>query len=134
MLPLLQEVATAAQTSAAHPLSGTVARWLWLVPVLPFIGFLINGLLSIAAAYHVGPSDPSASHGDHDHAHAHAHAHAHHDDGHDAHADDHPPGVRHRLGRATSIVGPGVLVLSFLVTAGIWMAMRAAGGGDMAQP
>lgn len=130
MLPLLQEVATAAQTSAAHPLSGTVARWLWLVPVLPFIGFLINGLLSIAAAYHVGPADPSASHGDHDHAPAHAH----HDDSHGAPGDDYHPVVRHRFAGITSIVGPGVLVLSFLLTAAIWMAMRAAGGGDMAQP
>jgi NADH-quinone oxidoreductase subunit L len=131
MLPLLQEVAAAAQgTSAVHPLSGTVARWLWLVPVLPLIGFVINGLLSLAAAYRGGPADPSAAHGDgHDHAHV-----AHAEDEHGAPGDDHHPVVRHRFAGITSLVGPGVLVLSFLLTAAIWMAMRAAGGGEMAQP
>ena len=33
---------------AAHPLAGTIANWVWLVPVLPFIGFLVNGLLSLS--------------------------------------------------------------------------------------
>jgi NADH-quinone oxidoreductase subunit L len=41
---------------------------------------------------------------------------------------------RHRFAAITSIVGPGVLILSFLLAAAIWMAMRAAGGGDMAAP
>src|SRR6476646_6911278 len=125
MLPLLQEVAVAAQ-SGPHPLSGTIARWLWLVPLLPFLGFLINGALSLSAAYHAGPADPSLAHGD-DHGHGpHVHDSA---DAHGAHGDDHHVVVRHRYAGITSLVGPGVLVLSFLLTAGIWMAMRAAGGG-----
>jgi hypothetical protein len=36
---LIQEVAT------THPLAGTVARLVWLLPVLPLLGFVINGLL-----------------------------------------------------------------------------------------
>src|SRR5687767_15851602 len=44
--------------SAAHPLSGTVADWLWLVPMLPLLGFVVNGLLSIVPAFRRGPADP----------------------------------------------------------------------------
>jgi len=132
MLPLLQEVAAAAtQSGSVHPLSGTVAQWLWLVPLLPFLGFLINGALSLSAAFHLGPHDPSASHGDQAHPEAHALAHA---EEHGAHGDDHHPVVRHRSAALVSIVGPGVLALSFVVTFMIWMAMRAAGGGAMTQP
>ena len=76
---LLQEA-----TRGAHPLSGSIAEWVWLIPLLPFIGFLINGWLSITSAAHVGPKDPSAAghdpagHGD-DHGH---------DSGGGAHGDD----------------------------------------------
>ena len=42
MLLPLQDVA-----AATHPLSGTAAQWLWAVPLLPFLGFLINGALSL---------------------------------------------------------------------------------------
>ncbi len=41
---------------------------------------------------------------------------------------------RHRFAGITSIVGPGVLVLAFLVAVAIFMAMRAAGGGAMEHP
>jgi NADH-quinone oxidoreductase subunit L len=128
MLPLLQEAAAAAASAGTHPLSGTAAQWLWAVPLLPFLGFLINGALSLASAYHAGPADPSAAHGD---AHADAHVEA---GGHGAHGDDHHEIARHRFAGLTSIVGPGVLVLSFLLTAAIWMAMRSAGGGAMEAP
>jgi hypothetical protein len=58
---LLQEAA-----GAAHPLAGTIAEWIWLVPVLPFLGFIVNGLLSLLPATHLGPADPSAAGHDHD--------------------------------------------------------------------
>jgi NADH-quinone oxidoreductase subunit L len=127
MLPLLQDVAAAA-AAGSHPVSGTVARYLWAVPLLPLLGFLINGALSIVAAYHVGPSDPSAAHGGDAHGAEHGHA----DGG--GHADEHHAVARHRYAGLTSIVGPGVLVLSFLLSAAIWMAMRSVGGGEMAAP
>jgi len=117
MLPLLQAAAVSVGT---HPLSGTAAQWLWAVPLLPLLGFLINGSLSLLSAYHSGPKDPSASHGD-DHGASHS------DDGHGAHGDDHHEVKRHRFSGITSIVGPGVLVLSFLLTAAIFMAMSSAG-------
>jgi NADH-quinone oxidoreductase subunit L len=114
----------------AHPLSGTAAEWLWLVPLLPLLGFLINGALSLSAAFHKGPADPGMAHG-HD---APAADHGHDADAHGAHGDDHHPVVRHRHAAIASIVGPGVLILSFLLTATIFFAMRAAGGGEIAAP
>ena len=59
MLPLLQAAA-----AANHPLDGTAAHWLWAVPLLPLLGFLINGALSILPAYDAGPGDPALAHGD----------------------------------------------------------------------
>jgi NADH-quinone oxidoreductase subunit L len=127
MLPLLQ---AAAESVGTHPLSGTAARWLWAVPLLPLLGFVINGALSLMSAYHAGPKDPSASHGD-DHG-----SHATHDDHaqHGAHGDDHHTVKRHKFAGLTSIVGPGVLVLSFVLAAMIYMAMSSAGGGAIHAP
>ena len=109
---LLQEV-----SGAAHPLAGTLAEWIWLVPVLPFIGFIVNGLLSLLPATHMGPADPSADgHGD-EHAH----------DAHDGHAhDDHHHPVRHQYARIVSLVGPLVLGLAFAITALIFGVMLGA--------
>ena len=47
----IQEAASA----ATHPLANTAASWLWLIPLLPLAGFVINGLLSLTAAFHAGP-------------------------------------------------------------------------------
>ena len=94
---LLQHAAEAASGAAqggAHPLIGTVAEWIWLVPVLPLLGFLINGLLALTSAYHGGPADPQAhphdAHATHEGAHAHDHS------GGGGHGDDHHPVARHR--------------------------------------
>ena len=107
---LLQEA-----TRGAHPLSGSIAEWVWLIPLLPFIGFLINGWLSITSAAHVGPKDPSAAghdpagHGD-DHGH---------DSGGGAHGDDHHAVARHKYAGLVSVIGPAVLLLSFGLTVAI---------------
>ncbi len=37
----------ASQTLMAHPLDGTVAEWVWLLPLLPLLGALINGALVV---------------------------------------------------------------------------------------
>jgi NADH-quinone oxidoreductase subunit L len=115
---LLQEA-----TTSAHALSGSIAEWVWLIPLLPFIGFLINGWLSMTSAAHVGPRDPSAvGHGDD------AHGHGAGPDSHDAHSggghgDDHHATARHKYAAIVSIVGPAVLLLSFGLTVAILMAM-----------
>jgi len=123
----LLQAATAAQTATSHPLDGTAARWLWLVPLLPLLGFVINGLLSIVAAYQAGPADPSAAHSEE--------SHAGHGEGHDdAGKHEHHEIPRHRYAGLTSIVGPGVLVLAFILAVLIFVAMRGAGGGGMEHP
>jgi NADH-quinone oxidoreductase subunit L len=132
MLLLVQ--AAAAGSAAAHPLNDTVARWLWLVPLLPLLGFVINGALSLFTAYRPGPADPGAAgEGNHHAPDAHAGA-AHEAHAAGAHDDDHHAVERHRFAAVSSIVGPGVLVLAFALVAAIWFAMRGAGGGAMEAP
>ena len=108
---LLQEAG-----GAAHPLAGTLAEWIWLVPVLPFIGFIVNGLLSLLPATHLGPADPSAAGHGHDHDAGHA------DHGHD----DHHHVARHKYHRIVSIVGPAVLGMAFAITMGIFGVLLGA--------
>ena len=132
--------------AAGHPLSGTAAEYVWLLPLLPLLGFVINGLLSVMAVAKTGPADPDgahahAGHGSHDvgaggHGHAaHGAGHgdvAHHDAVHGpsggATGDDHHPVARHRFAGLTSIVGPLVLIASFALAVAIFLAMRATHG------
>ncbi|NUQ11730.1 MAG: NADH-quinone oxidoreductase subunit L [Gemmatimonadaceae bacterium] len=102
---------------AAHPLAGTFAEWIWLVPVLPFVGFVINGLLSLVPATRLGPADPSEG-GD-------GHAHVEHAGG-TAHDDAHHHPARHPYARLVSLIGPAVLALAFAVTAGIFGVLAGA--------
>jgi NADH-quinone oxidoreductase subunit L len=103
--------------SASHPLNGTVAEWMWLLPLLPLLGFVINGLLSLVPATHLGPSDPDVAH---DASHGHG-------AGTQAHGDDHHAAVRHRFAGLTSFVGPAVLALSFALALAIFVEMRNLG-------
>ena len=97
--------------ATGHPLADTIARFAWLIPVLPLVGFALNGLLSLRAAGHPGPADPSAAgHGHDGHAavtHGHDSAQGH-DDAHHA--------ARHPAAALVSLIGPGVLALSFAMT------------------
>ncbi len=124
---LLQHAAEAAQ-SAAHPLSGTAAQYLWLLPLLPLLGFVLNGLLSLVPAFHTGPHDPGAEHGD-----GHAHV-AHDDNAGGAHGDDHHAVARHRFAGLATLIGPGVLLASFALALAMFAAMLGAGGGAMQTP
>jgi len=105
-----------AQPGGVHPLAGTVAELVWLLPVLPLIGFLINGAISLFSAFHAGPADPSAAHGAHD-----ASTHA----GQDAHVahDDHAASTRGLWHGVVTVVGPLVLLLSFVLAVAIFVAM-----------
>ena len=111
-----------AASPVPHPLAGTIAAWMWALPLLPLLGFLINGLLSLIPASTFGPADPTAA----SHA-AHGDEAAHADGGHDAHAS-----TRHRFAGITSIVGPGVLVAAFLLALAIFFRMHAV--EDMTAP
>ena len=120
---LLQHAATA----GAHPLEGTVASYLWLLPLLPLLGFVLNGLLSLTSAFHLGPDDPGADHGHDSHA-----VTAHDESGGGGHGDDHHPVQRHRYAGLVSLIGPGVLIAAFGLALAIFMAMR--GLGEMHAP
>ncbi len=115
---LLQEVAT----EAARSLSGTAAEYVWLLPLLPLLGFVINGALSLTSAAQLGPSDPSAGHDDVHVGGEHALQRAEQDHG--DHGDDHHGVARHRYAGIVSIVGPAVLALSFALAAAMFFAMR----------
>src|SRR5512133_2012626 len=70
----------------------SAATFLPWIPVLPFLGFLVNGLLYLVAHSRLGGKDaPLGSHGAHDgHGAAHGASHGAHDDhgtGHGAHHD-----------------------------------------------
>jgi NADH-quinone oxidoreductase subunit L len=116
----------ASEATALSALQGSAARWLWVVPLLPLLGFVINGALSLMSATRVGPADPSAAH-DEPHASGHPAEHsadAPHDDAHHA--------TRHRFAGVTSIVGPAVIVLSFLLSAVIFWNFKTLAGGTEA--
>jgi NADH-quinone oxidoreductase subunit L len=110
--------------AGAHPLSGTVAEWVWLLPILPLIGFLINGAISLFSVYRPGPKNPDmASHASHDeHSEAALTEDAEHGG---AHGDDHHAVKPHRYAGIVSIVGPLVLAISFVLAWMIFSEMRA---------
>jgi NADH-quinone oxidoreductase subunit L len=104
-----------------HPLADTIARFAWLLPALPLLGFALNGLLSLKHAAKLGPADPTAAS---DHSHGADHGAHGHDDAH-GHGDDHHA-ARHPAAALVSLIGPGVLIASFGVALAIFVAMRAA--------
>ena len=120
---LFQEAAAA----GAHPLAGTAAEWIWLVPILPLIGFIINGLLSLTSVAKVGPKNPTEHHSHHDDHGAHGGHGGHEAHGHEdhAHGDHHAP-PRHKFAGIVSIVGPAVLAAAFALTATIFFALKGA--------
>jgi NADH-quinone oxidoreductase subunit L len=119
---LFQTAAAVAGGAAPHPLSGTAADWLWALPLLPLLGFVLNGTLAILGAAKVGPADPSAA--GHDDAHDASAPHGDAGEGHDdpAHAAPH----RHRYAALVSVIGPLVLIASFALACMICVAMVAA--------
>ena len=109
---LLQAVA------GTHPLSGSIAEWMWLLPVLPLLGFVINGAVAILSSAKPGPAEPDMhlQHGE-----LAAGTEQSHSDHHDRHAP-----TPHRHAGIVSIVGPLVLGLSFILAFAMFSAMRAA--------
>jgi NADH-quinone oxidoreductase subunit L len=116
---LLQEVAT-----SVHPLSGTVAAWMWLLPLLPLAGFVLNGTIALLAVYRRGPSDPMTEPAHHESGAAGvAHATNAHTADHSRH--DTPP--RHRYAGLVSIIGPAVLFAAFGLAVSIFGEMSRIG-------
>ncbi len=119
----------AAVGAQSNPLSGTIAAWMWLLPILPLAGFVINGLLSLNS-FHWGPADPNApDHHPHSESATEAPEISRREEA-GAVGDDHHAVKRHRFAAVSSIVGPGVLVLAFLLAVGIWWAMLGVHPGS----
>ena len=122
---LLQSAAAATQ-----PLSGTAAEWLWVLPLLPLLGFLLNGLVSLSG-WRPGPADPSAvePHPGSDPVVEMERQRAEHAGGHgdDAHALQ-----PHRAAWAVSLIGPAVLLASFGLA--VWMFIDMLAVGQPAAP
>jgi NADH-quinone oxidoreductase subunit L len=137
---LFQEAAHAATEAGGHAAFHPVAPWLILL--LPLLGFVLNGLMSVLAARRALPRlapvgdpywdshhEPSEQEG-HDHgtrpspvdAAAADHAHGGHDDAHDAH--DGPAGPKPWTHTLPSLVAPGVLLAAFALAVVNWLAMR----------
>jgi NADH-quinone oxidoreductase subunit L len=130
IFPLLQSAVSGAASTASHPLAGTAAEYMWLLPLLPLAGFVINGLLSLDSA-RFGPGDPNTP-GHHPHSPGAAEAPAiSHAEQAGAVGDDHHAVKRHRWAGLVSVVGPGVLVLSFGLAIAMFLAMTA---GTMEAP
>ncbi|HEX5436863.1 MAG TPA: NADH-quinone oxidoreductase subunit L [Gemmatimonadaceae bacterium] len=129
---LLQPLASVA---GAHPLSGTIAEYVWVLPILPLIGFVLNGLLSLVPSYHAGPADPGAGHGSsHAHSarveHALAEQQAEHAGapGTDSHLQ-----ARSRVASIAGVIGPLVVALSFALAVAMFVAMLKV-SGQMHEP
>ncbi|MGQ0765190.1 MAG: NADH-quinone oxidoreductase subunit L [Gemmatimonadota bacterium] len=110
---MLQEAVAA----ATHPLTGTIADLIWLVPLLPLVGFLVNGWLSLQPAARIGPSDPGTTHATDQESDGV-------DDGHDQHGHEHAK--PHRYAGVAGIVGPAVLWASFALSVVIFAALARA--------
>jgi NADH-quinone oxidoreductase subunit L len=90
--------------------------------VLPLAGFVINGLVSLNSA-HLGPDDPNTPDHHPDSVGGAEAASISHAGQAGAGGVDHDAVKRHRWAGVTSIIGPGVLIVSFLLALGIWQAM-----------
>ncbi len=93
------------QSVAVHPLDGTIAEWVWLLPLLPLLGALINGALVLWPRL-----SPAAGIADSREAR-------------DAAIAARLNGTR----SVTSMVGPGVMLLAFGLAGAVFFAMRGAG-------
>ncbi|HSJ63768.1 MAG TPA: NADH-quinone oxidoreductase subunit L [Gemmatimonadaceae bacterium] len=113
--------APGAATSGAHPLSGTLADWIGLLPLIPLLGFVINGIISLFGAYRSGPADPTlaaeVAHGA--------------GPGTEAVHTEHAPSAAHagahpRAG-LVSVIGPAVLGATFAFALALFFTMTGAG-------
>jgi NADH-quinone oxidoreductase subunit L len=96
----------ALQPTSGHPLDGSLAEWLWLLPVLPLLGALVNGALALWPHLRAGGA---VSLEEREHA-----------------------AARHRAGThvVTTLVGPGVLLAAFALAVGLFLTMRGLPGLD----
>jgi NADH-quinone oxidoreductase subunit L len=85
-------------------------HYIWLVPLLPLLGFVINGALALLGAAHLGPADPSLPH-----ELLHELPHEPNDD------QPHLPAARPRFANLVTLVGPLVIILAFALGVAIFV-------------
>ena len=97
------------EPALTHPLAGGAASLLWLLPLLPLLGFLINGSLSLVPSVRShGASAPEGAGGTDD-----------------IHGGGPPNGPPPPYAGLVSLVGPTVVGIAFAVAATIFAAMLA---------
>lgn len=94
------------QSAIAHPLNGTVAEWVWLLPLLPLFGALVNGSLVLWPRLSPGASAQ----------------------GNLAAREESAVSRQAATKWLTTIVGPGVLLLAFALAVAMFLAMQGTGG------
>jgi NADH-quinone oxidoreductase subunit L len=138
---LLQEAAMQAGSAGAGEAGASFDAWYpWLIVVLPLLGFVVNGLLSVVAARRALPALPPV--GDpHWDAHHEPSEQEHHAGGgqphpaaHDAHdshepLEDHAAGPKPATHVLPSFIAPGVLLGAFVVALVNFFRMKAAAPG-----
>ena len=102
---------------------------LWIIPVLPLAGFLVNGLVALVAGWQRAAgrtaawrqAHPDDGHGDHGHGHSHGgHDHGDHGDhGHGSHDDHGGPALPYWQRLFHGIVGVGSTGLSCVLALGV---------------
>lgn len=96
---------------ASHVLDGSLAEWLWLLPVLPLLGALINGGISLWPRLGGNGSRTSGPLAERE-----------------AQVQQQLAGTRW----LTTLVGPGVMLLAFGLALSLFLTMR--GAADLASP
>ena len=105
LLQVAGDAARATGASTAHPLAGTAAELVWLLPLLPLLGFVVNGLVALLPAYRARRAGVDAV---------------------DAAVDPHDARP-HGFG-IVSLVGPLVMAVAFGVAVAIFLALGGAPG------
>jgi len=90
------------QTAAAHPLDGSLAEWVWLLPILPLLGALLNGALVLWPRWSRVANDTLSEH--------------------EATVARQLAGTR----LLTTLIGPGVMLAAFALAVGLFVTMRGA--------
>jgi len=94
---------------------------LWAIALLPLLGFVINGGLSMLEARR---HRPAGAHGHDDHGDDHGHGET--DEPHDTHAHDDPHAAVHGNKLIPTIVGPGVMLGAFILALVNFVGMLGA--------
>ncbi len=99
-------VAANLQSEVAHPLNGTVAEWVWLLPLLPLLGAIVNGSLVLWPRLSPGSGAQ----------------------GNLATREESAVSRQAATKWITTLVGPGVMLLAFALALATFFAMQGVSG------